>query len=119
MPYLNELAAKTNDFSRRSIEALVDYSLLLYADKNPNIPKKVSKEYLDASYAELVKQKKEFWDFTEHITDEERRHRENLAQTAKHAEESKNLQIQLAEWHLIYQVRKEYFQFHIAASGDT
>ena len=110
-PYLNELAAKTNDFSRRSIEALVDYSLLLYAAKNPGTSKKVSKEFLEKAYAELVKQKKEFWDFTEHITDEERRHRENLAQTAKHAEESKNLQIQLAEWHLIYQARKEQSQF--------
>lgn len=107
--YLNELAAKTNDFSRRSIEALVDYSLLLYAVKNPNVPKRISKEYLDASYAELIRQKQEFWDFSEHITDEERRHRENLAQAAKHAEESKDLQIKLAEWHLIYRARLQEY----------
>ena len=103
--YLNELALKTQNFSFRTIAALIDYSLLLFAVENSNVVgiKKVSKEYLDQAFLELSKQKEEFWDFSEHTTDEERRHQESLIQNAKHAQESKDIQIQIAEWSLLYQ----------------
>lgn len=109
--YLSELATKADKFSLRTIAALIDYSLWLSAVKNPEMHcvKKVSKEYLDQAFLELSKQKEEFWDFSEHTTDEEKRHRENLAQNAKHAQESKELQIQIAEWNLIYQAQMKQF----------
>lgn len=60
-------------------------------------------------FLEISKQREEIWDFNEQTTDEERRHRENLAQNAKHARESKELQIQIAEWNLIYQAQMKEF----------
>lgn len=109
--YLSELATKADKFSLRTIATLIDYSLLLFAVKNPGITaiKKVSKEYLEQAFLELSQQKEDFWDFSEHTTDEERRHRENVAQNAKHAQESKELQIEIAEWNLLYQAQMKSY----------
>lgn len=109
--YLNELAIKTNNFSRRCLATLIDYSLLLSVIKNPGVAiRKVTKEFLEQAFIELSKQKEEFWDFTEHTTDEERRHRENLAQHTKHFEENQQLQIKIAEWGMLYQGFMKHYE---------
>ena len=118
--YFNELAMKTANFSMREIEALIDSSLLLYSIKNPNKPAKIiSKEYLEQALSELIKEKEAFWDFTEQTTDEERRHRETLAQQAKHFEENKEFQITITEWNMIYQSLMKQHDRSSNAAGHT
>lgn len=84
--YLTELAQKTDHFSMRSIQKLVRRALLLFSIENRNVPiKKLSKKYLDQAYVEQLEERKKLWDFTDPVTDEERRHQENM-----------NLQIKLS-----------------------
>ena len=91
--YLTELAKKTVNFSPRDIEGLIDTALLLFSAENRNEPiKKLSKAYLEKAYSEIVQENEKLWDFTEHTTDEERRHNEN-----------RTLQIKLAQLNLLYQ----------------
>ena len=102
--YLKELAFKTECFSQRDIEALIDVARLIYASKNPNSRSKLTKDSLEEAYSELKQENANFWDFNEQTTDEERRHRENLAQSKQQFEDSKETQIRIAEWSMIYQI---------------
>lgn len=102
--YLHELAQKTVNFSQRDIEALIDTSILLFTMENPNvITKKITKRNLDQAYSELIQENEKFWDFSEQTTDEERRHKETLAQNKQQFEESQETQIKIAEWNLLFQ----------------
>jgi len=101
--YLNELAQKTANFSQRDIESLIDTAHLLYDYENPDISVKISKKYLEQAYAKIKNEDEKFWDFTTLTTDEERRHKETLAQSEKQFKESQETQIKIAEWNLIYQ----------------
>lgn len=101
--YLNELATRTTDYSRRDIQALIERALLWQYIKNTDAPRILNKECLEQAYADLNQEKEMLWDFTEQTTDEERRHRENLAQNAKQFAESQEMQLKLAEWGMLYQ----------------
>lgn len=101
--YLNELASKSSDFSRRDVEALIEKALLLQYIKNPEEPRLLTKDCFEQAYVYLEREKEMLWDFSEQTTDEERRHRENLAQNDKHFVESQDMQIRLAEWNMLYQ----------------
>jgi AAA+ superfamily predicted ATPase len=101
--YLLDLAQKIEGFSQRDIEALVYTALLLFSIKNPMSPKIISKEFLEQAYTDLKQENERFWDFSEPISDEERRHKENLALTIQHFQESQEMQIRLSEWNLLFQ----------------
>lgn len=111
--YFNELAQKIAGFSQRRIEALIDNALYLYSKRNPNATDlKLSKECLEQSYIEIMEDIQTLCDYTEHVTDEDRRHRESLAQNKAQHEENKELQIRMGEWSLL-------FQAHLAATGSS
>ena len=102
--YLSELAKKTTNFSPRDIETLIDTAVILFSAENRNIPvEKLSKACLEKAYEEIVEENKKFWDFTAYATEEERRHRETLAQNKTQFEENKEVQIRLAELNLYWQ----------------
>jgi SpoVK/Ycf46/Vps4 family AAA+-type ATPase len=74
--YLIDLAQKIAHFSQRDIEALIQTSLLLSVTHNSQALTRVAtKECLELAYAQIVQENEKLWDFSEHTTDEERRHR--------------------------------------------
>lgn len=102
--YVEELAKKTEAFSQRDIKTLITSAILLSAIENPQqSPRVITKKNIEEAYNDIIKENEFFWDFQEHTTDEERRHRENMAQNQKQFETSQETQIRLAEWNLLYQ----------------
>jgi len=102
--YLQELAKKATNFAQQDIRKLVDTALLLFYESNRNATKAtLSKAYLEKAYEELQKEDEIFWDFSEHVTDEERRHREIMAQNKAHYEDNKETQLKSAELSLTHQ----------------
>ena len=101
--YLEELAYKTENFSQRDIETLIDTAFLLFRMKNPNQIAKIAKEHLEHACIKLNQENEKLWDFTEQMTTEDRRHRETSAQNKKQFEENQALQIKLAEWNMLFQ----------------
>lgn len=102
--YLHKLIQNLDHFSTRELEALVNRAHLYSIIENADTTKKsISKENFEEAYKELIQEREQFWDFTEQTTDEERRHKENLAQNAKQFIESQNFQIKINEWSLLYQ----------------
>jgi SpoVK/Ycf46/Vps4 family AAA+-type ATPase len=90
--YLEELAKKTEAFSLRTIEALISGAHLLYVTDNPGVPLRLSKRYLEQAYSRIVEDRKKHWNFNTQTTEEERRHKEILAQNERHAKEHKDMQ---------------------------
>lgn len=102
--YLNELAKKTENFTQRRLEILIDTALLLFSSDNPHVyPKKVSKIYLDRACEQLIEQKDKYWDFAEQMTDEERRHKESLDQQKRLHEDNTETQLKSLEASLLFQ----------------
>lgn len=103
--YIEELSKKTVEFSQRDLETLIKRSLLLSAMDYPEKENRViSKKHLEQAYKDLIEENDKFWDFKEHTTDEERRHRENTILSEKQFKENQEFQIMLNEWNLIFQI---------------
>jgi SpoVK/Ycf46/Vps4 family AAA+-type ATPase len=102
--YLIELCKKIENFSQRSIKALIKVSLVLFHRENPKVsPKKLSKKHLEQAYKNLMQVREKLWDFSDPTTDEERRHRESLAQNKRQYEDSKETQLRTMEFNSIFQ----------------
>lgn len=102
--YLNELSKKMTDFSQRAIEVLTDNAVILAGIDSSDLSKRVlSKKHLEQAYKDLVSENDKLWDFKEHTTNDERRHRENKALSEKHFKEGQENQIRIAEWTMIFQ----------------
>jgi SpoVK/Ycf46/Vps4 family AAA+-type ATPase len=104
--YLTELAKKTTNFSQRDIETLIELAHLLYDNENTHASTKISKKYLEQAYLRIIDEDEKFWDFTTQTTDEERRHKETLAQSEKQFKESQETQIKIAEMN--YYIKQNY-----------
>jgi AAA+ superfamily predicted ATPase len=102
--FLKIFIEKLDVFSTRGLEALVNRAhLCSIIQNNSSRTTAISKENFEQAYQELIEERIQFWDFSEQTTDEERRHKENLAQNAKQFSEGQDLQINLAEWNMLYQ----------------
>lgn len=111
--YFNDLAQRMNNFDRRTIEAVINKAMLKVRTQ-PN--KQLTSTILDEAYAYTLQHVQKFCDFSEHLTDDERRHKEALQQNKEHFEKnekthkeqfeiSKQLQIKSALFGVTCQAR--------------
>ncbi len=108
--YIDDLARKMTDFSQRDIEELIDSAMIFAGMDNSDLSKRVlSKKHLEQAYKDLVFENDKLWDFKEHTTDEERRHRENRALSEKQFKENQEFQLLMTEWNMLFQIlMKDY-----------
>lgn len=92
--FLNNFSKKTTKFSHRDLEDIIAIAIsLTRIESTNNSSKRISSHHLDQSLAELMQIKEKFCDYSDHLTDEERRHQESLKQNKQQYEDNKELLI--------------------------
>ena len=95
--YLEEFSKSLNVLCLREVEALVDEAIL-HASSEPDCI--LHPKHFSLALAYTLQHRKDFCDYTEHVTDEERRHRETQKQNAEQFKEAQKLSAQQCEQNL-------------------
>lgn len=101
--YLQELVQKTENFSHRDIEALLEIAQSSFAcDSHDDETKKMTQDHFEKAYKEMMQDENQLWDFSKHMTAEERRHRESMQQNKQQYEDNKELQMKLNDFNALF-----------------
>jgi AAA+ superfamily predicted ATPase len=92
--YLEKFSKSLNKLCLREVEALVEEAILRASGEPDSI---LHPKHFDLALAYTLKHRIDFCDYTEHVKDEERRHKESLKQNKDQFEETQRINAQQFE----------------------